>query len=270
MSTINEILKLSAQFLGSRREAEEVIALALNCSRLNLYMLFDQPLNVAELERCREVLRRRSKGEPLAYIRGEVEFYQCKIKINSSVLIPRQETEILVDLIAKKDLQQVQSVWDICCGSGAIGISLKKCRPEISITLSDLSLNALQVVNENAQLNEIDVELLQGDFLNPFQGRRCDLIVCNPPYVTNGEWDTLDKSVKDFEPKIALIGGEDGLDFYRRLAMDGKGYLNENGIIWLEIGTGQGERVKELFSTWKECAVMPDWAGHDRFVRIIK
>lgn len=270
MATIKEVLQLSTQFLHSRREAEEVIALALNCSRLNLYMLFDQPLNVAELGRCRELLRRRKKGEPLAYIRGEVEFYHCKIKINSSVLIPRQETEILADLIAKKDLHQVQSVWDVCCGSGVVGISLKKCRPDISVTLSDLSLDALQVAKENAQLNEVDVELLQGDFLKPFQGGSCDLMVCNPPYVTSSEWEMLDSSVKDFEPKIALVGGEDGLDFYRRLAIEGKDYLNEKGIIWLEIGTGQGERVKELFSNWKECTVMPDWAGHDRFVRIIK
>ncbi len=143
--------------------------------RLQLYMDFERPLNQPELDLCRARLVRRGKGEPLQYIRGEIEFLDCLIKLTPAVLIPRQETEILVDKIIGRLKRQELSgkiLWDVCCGSGCIGIALKKKFPTLQVVLSDLSSEALQVARENAQANGVDVSFMQGDLLNPFAGKK--------------------------------------------------------------------------------------------------
>lgn len=276
MKTLGEILRISALFLKEkncprfRRDAEELLAYVLKLKRLELYLQFDRPIQESELETLRALIKRIAGGEPVEYIIGEVVFYHCDIAVGPGVLIPRPETEILIDsacrMLRAADLHQ-KNAWDLCTGSGCIGIAVKKACPDLHVCLADLSANALEFAAANIEKNKVEVEILQGDLLAPFAGRKADLIFCNPPYVTAKEFFTLDRSVKDFEPQQALIGGEDGLSFYRRLQNELPTYLNPQAKIFFEIGAGQGEAVLNIFSgsIWKNRRVEKDWAGHDRF-----
>jgi release factor glutamine methyltransferase len=276
MKNLGEVLSATVQFLKdkgygrARRIAEELLRSVLNLERLDIYMQFDRPLLESELEALRTLLRRAAKGEPIEYIVGEVSFYHCSILVNSDVLIPRPETEILVDLACKQlklqDLSKI-TAWDLCTGSGCIGIAIKKACPELQMTLADLCEKALSVAEKNALRNAVQVELVQGDFLHPLCGRKADVVFCNPPYVSAQDYLTLDRSVKDFEPRSALVGGEDGLTFYRQLKRDLPIHLNPGAKIFLELGAGQGSALMDLFSgeEWKNARVEKDWAGHDRF-----
>lgn len=269
MRTIGEVLKLSSDFLTdrkidrARRIAEELLCHVLKTKKIDLYLQFDKPVIDEELALLRELLKRSAKNEPIEYITGEVAFFNCRIKVDRSVLIPRPETEILVDLISKKN--PTGTLWDICTGSGCIGIALKKAHPTLSATLSDISPDALSLARENAILNHVEVELLQGDLLAPFKGRKADLIICNPPYISEAEMSALDSSVKDFEPHLALIAGERGTEFYERLALEFSSYLNPNGCLFLEIGSTQSGALKKLFPQGQ---LHLDWAGHPRFFEI--
>lgn len=281
MKSILDVIKLSTDYLqekgiaSPRRQAEELVGDVLGISRLQLYTEFDRPLVEAELDRCRKSLARRGKGEPWAYIRGDLEFHGCIIKVNPDVLIPRQETEILVDLIFKalagEDLQG-KTLWDICSGSGCIGIAIKKRFPALDVVLADNSEKALDVARENALLNEASVEFVQGDLLQPFHGRKAHFVVSNPPYVSEPEYAGLDISVKNFEPKSALVAGKSGLEFYERFAKELERHLHPGAKAWFEIGHIQGGPVKALFDSppWKHCRVEKDWAGHDRFLLLEK
>jgi release factor glutamine methyltransferase len=276
MKTLGEVLTLSVNFLkektsfSSRRDAEELVGYVLKLKRLDLYMQFDRPVLERELEALRALLKRAVKGEPVEYIIGRVSFYHCDIIVGPGVLIPRSETEILVDKacrILQKDPFQGKIAWDLCTGSGCIGIAVKKSCPNLSISLSDISEKALETARINARKNGVDVEILHGDLLSPFANRKADVIFCNPPYVSSREFISLDRIVKDFEPELALVGGRDGLSLYRRLQGELPAYLNPGAKIFFEIGAGQGSAVLNLFSGkgWKNGHVEKDWAGHDRF-----
>jgi release factor glutamine methyltransferase len=276
MKTVLEILQLSAGhlqrkgILQPRRQAEELISDTLGINRLQLYLNHDRPLTESELETCRQRLVRRANHEPAQYIHGEVEFYKCFLKVTPDVLIPRQETEILVDKIVQ-DLSKIdltdKILWDLCCGSGCIGIAIKKHYPQLKVILSDFSEKALSIAKENAQRNEVDVEFLQGDLLAPFSGQKADFFVCNPPYVSEAEYAHLEPEVRNYEPAQALIAGPTGLEFYERLAGELSAFLHPHAKGWLEIGAGQGERIKTFFKNhqWKSYRFEQDWAGHDRF-----
>ncbi len=262
--TVLQIIGRSATFLAkkgienARRMAEEVIADALCVKRLDLYLQFDRPLDEAELENCRKVIIRRGEREPSQYIAGQVEFARVRLKVTSDVLIPRPETEVLVEMIAKTPLEG--RLFDVCTGSGAIAIALKKRFPDLEVVASDLSPKALAVAKENALTAGVKIEFVQGDLLEPFVGM-CDYLVCNPPYLSEEEYNAVDLEVKH-EPKMALIAGKSGLEIYRRL--DLKGIVRKKA--WLEIGRGQGEAVKEIFqSKGYQCHFESDWSGHDRF-----
>jgi release factor glutamine methyltransferase len=213
---------------------------------------------------------RRAKGEPYQYICGEVEFFGCTIGVNSAVLIPRQETEILVDLIAKKlatESQEGKILWDVCTGSGCIGIALKNAFPALDVTASDISEEALKVAKDNAERNEVAVRLFHGDFLAPFADKRADYIVCNPPYVSEEEFATLEAEVREFEPKRALVAQDHGLFFYKQLAANIFNILRPKGKMWLELGYNQGSAVRDIFSSAGaiHMQLIKDWSGHDRF-----
>ncbi len=258
MKTIGEVIKLSGDFLKSRRDAEEIIAHVLQMKRLDLYLQFDKPVIEKELVCIREMLKRCAKHEPLEYVIGEVEFYGCKIRVDRRVLIPRPETEILVYKIAK--IAKKGILWDVCTGSGCIGIALKKANPDLQVTLSDISPEALSVTAENAKLNGVDVRILQGDLLEPFKGQKCDFLVCNPPYITEEEYEQLDPSVKNFEPKLALVGG---LKFYERLKKVLPAHFNLGGCAFFEISAHQAAHLQSLFPMGH---IDPDWAGHPRYL----
>lgn len=276
MKTILEIIQLSRDYLEqrsiahARREAEQLIADVLGLKRLDLYVHFERPLTEEELTQCRSALLRRGKGEPSQYIRGHVDFFDCTFRVNPAVLIPRQETEILVDKIAQtleKNAFQGKTLWDMCCGSGCIGISLKKRFPALNVVLSDISPQAIEVARENARLNAVDVECLEGDLFAPFAGRQTDYFVCNPPYIGEKEYLTLDREVQGFEPRQALVAGERGDEMYSAIARHLPQFLLPGGKAWFEVGTGQGSQVKSYFGApcYTRIAVENDWAGHERF-----
>ncbi len=270
MHNIRELIKLSTDFLTKRgctdprRSAEELLAAILKKKRMELYFDYDAPIEEKEITQYREWIKRRGDKEPLAYILGEVEFLNLKLQVTPAVLIPRQETEILASLILKELSEGPKELWDLCTGSGCLGLAVKKGCPNIIVRLSDVSKEALAVAQANATQNNLDVDCLEGDLFAPFAGKKADVIVCNPPYVTPEEYEELEDEVRAFEPRCALVGG---LDFYRRLAADLPTYLHPNGKVFLEIGTGQGEPLMEIFdqSHWKQRRYEKDWAGHDRF-----
>lgn len=270
MKTINEILSLSTKFLentkveGARRISEDLLAHALKCKRMELYMQFDRPVIEVELNLYRDYIKRASKDEPVQYIIGEMDFYSAKIKVDPRALIPRQETEILVSMISKENPKG--SLWDLCTGSGCIGIALKKKHPDLDVTLTDISQDALDLAKENAEKNNVDVQLAFGDLFEPLKGKKTDFIVCNPPYIRESEYKGLDASLK-FEPKLALVSGKTGIEFYERLAKEISSFLNPNGKAYFEIGSTQGEVLKELFPTGR---LENDWAGHPRFFTFLQ
>lgn len=275
MKTIREVLALCVDYLkehqiaSARREAEDLLCDALELKRISLYMNIDQPLIEKELTVCRERLVRRAKGEPLAYIHRQVEFAGCNLYVDPYVLIPRQETEILVEKIAQRlrqfDLKN-RVLWDLCCGSGCIGIALKKAFPELKVVLSDISTEAIAVAKKNAERNCVELTFCQGDLLSVFLQKKCHFAVCNPPYISVEEYEGLSCEVKDYEPRQALVAEREGLAFYERLAIEMPHYFESPALLWMEIGYNQAESIKKIFSSWSSLFIDKDYSGHDRFV----
>lgn len=274
-AVLDALNKIAAQFRAHGidnpiRQAEELLCDFLNCSRVSLYDPKSPYLTQKNLDTCLEWTNRRLQNEPLAYISGKVQFYDCSLMINPSVLIPRQETEILVDkVIEKLKTQELQEtvLWDLCCGSGCIGIALKKRFPHLTVFLSDDSIEALDLAARNAQANGVDVTCVHGDLLIPFHGMKAHYVVSNPPYISADEYHTLEKGVKDFEPYSALVSGRTGLEFYKRLAEELPVHLHPGAHVWFEIGYQQGEAIQKLFQRpfWTRSHIENDWAGHNRF-----
>jgi release factor glutamine methyltransferase len=261
MKTIREVLEAAKP----RRLAEDLLGFLLKLKRIELYMQIDRPLMEQELQTLRSLWKRAQKGEPVEYITGEVEFLDCRIEVDPRVLIPRPETEILADLIVKR--APSGQLWDLCCGSGCLGIALKKKIPSLEVTLSDLSFDALAVAQKNAEKNQVAVSFMQGDLLAPFLGRKADVVICNPPYISEEEYEQLDVSVKGFEPRLALVGGRKGTEMYERLARDLPPFLHPGAQVFFEIGFAQGEELKKIFNepVWASRTLEKDWSGKDRF-----
>ncbi|NGX47656.1 MAG: Release factor glutamine methyltransferase [Chlamydiae bacterium] len=269
MKDCKSILQLSTEFLAKNKVprprfvAETLLAHFLQKKRIELYMHFDRPLIEEELSPFRAALKRVIAKEPIEYILGEVEFFDAKIKVTPDVLIPRQETEILLDLVCKRLDGSEKRALDLCTGSGCLAVGLKKAHPEIEVIGVDLSEKALAV----AQQNGPDVTWLKGDLTAPVAGQKFDLVLCNPPYVTEAEYDELDEALRKFEPKMALVSGPTGYEFYERLKDDLPAILTPGAKVFFEIGTGQGEGVLKIFSQglWEDLRVEKDWSGHTRF-----
>lgn len=214
--------------------------------------------------------KEREKGFPHVYLTGKVTFHELELFVDSSCLIPRMETELLVERVLLR-MNKKGAVLDLCAGSGAIGLSLKKLSPSLSVTLSDVSNGALQICKKNALANLLEVKVVEGDFLEPFKGVKFSTIVCNPPYVSLLEYTSLEKEVKDHEPKIAITDGEDGFSFYKKLSKQAFDILEPFGLLCLEIGKDQGVGIRELFFEEKwEMEIEKDYSNHDRFVFLKK
>ncbi len=273
MKTIKEIYHLSLNFLqernvtNPRRVIEELIKHIFDLSRLDLYMSFDKPIEEKELQLLRSLLKRAATHEPYEYITGKLKFLDLELFISADCLIPRSETEILAEMITKELDDCPVQLWDICCGSGCLGLAIKNKLPNVEVTLSDISKNALELAQKNAKHNQLDIAIAHGDLLAPFAEKKADVIVCNPPYISAEEYETLDRSVRSFEPKQALLAGSNGLEFYSRLAKELPAYLNRGAKLFFEIGCNQAEAVKKIFSEphWKSQTISCDWAGHPRF-----
>lgn len=206
---------------------------------------------------------------PAQYIMGEAWFYDRVFKVNESVLIPRPETEWIVDEILKNEKNHKQNVVDIGSGSGCIGITLKKECPLFKVTALDISREALALTHENACRLKADIVCQESDVLNQYQGEKIDILVSNPPYIALEEQDVMDESVKRYEPDIALYAKDRGLDIYKQIANQSQLLLSETGRIYLEIGYHQGEAVKSIFESAfpnKIVSVKKDLSGNDRLV----
>ena len=212
-------------------------------------------------------VQKRAEHIPLQYIIGEQEFMGLRFKVNSNVLIPRQDTETLVEQVLKI-VKPGMKVLDLCTGSGCVLISVLKNAPELTGMGSDISKTALLVAKENAKLHEVDAEWVRSDLFDNIT-ETFDVIMANPPYIPTGEILSLMPEVRDFEPENALDGGADGLDFYRKIAGQVKDYLNPGGYVYMETGYDQGEAVSELMRNagFTEVEVIKDLARNDRVVK---
>lgn len=212
-------------------------------------------------------VQKRAEHIPLQYIIGEQEFMGLRFKVNSNVLIPRQDTETLVEQVLKI-VKPGMKVLDLCTGSGCVLISVLKNAPELTGMGSDISKTALLVAKENAKLHEVDAEWVRSDLFDNIT-ETFDVIMANPPYIPTGEILSLMPEVRDFEPENALDGGADGLDFYRKITGQVKDYLNPGGYVYMEIGYDQGETVSELMRNagFTEVEVIKDLARNDRVVK---
>ncbi len=247
-------------------DAEWIYSLVLNIKRSELSK--ERMVQPSEAKRIKEISDKRLTGRPLWYIMGDTDFYGCKIKVDERALIPRPETELLAEY-AVKSVEDGFKVLDMCTGSGCIAISIaKNCASRgVSVTGADLSDAAIMLARENAKLNGVNVDFIQSDMFTNVRGRY-NLIVCNPPYIKSSEIPKLQKEVREFEPKIALDGGADGLDFYRLLAKRVRSYLARDGILLLKCGEGQTEEILKLFEKRDYAMVIKDLSGVDRFLKI--
>lgn len=230
----------------ARLEAQLLLAHVLKCSRMQLYTGFDKPLGDDELAGYRALIRRRLGGEPVAYLLGEQEFWALPFYVDGSVLVPRPDTETVIEVARglRVDRSAPCRVLDLCTGSGAIAISLAKELPAARVVGTDVSPDALAVARRNAERNAVAerVELRAGDLFAPVAGERFDLIVSNPPYIATAVIDTLAAEVRR-EPRIALDGGPDGLAFLDRICAAAAGYLEPGGALVLEHGYDQADAV---------------------------
>lgn len=261
----------AAGVLSPRLDAQVLLAHVLGCSRLQLYTGFDKPLSEDELVRYRQLIRRRLAGEPVAYLVGEQEFWSQPLWVDANVLVPRRDTETLIEaVLAWVPRDQDLTIVDVCTGSGAIAIALAKELPRARIIASDLSPAAVAVAARNIERAQVAerVQLLVGDLLSalPLPARgQVDLIVGNPPYITTAELAGLSAEVRH-EPIMALDGGVDGLSLIRRIIDDAPAWLTSGGRCALEHGFEQGSAVRDLFAVagWESIHTTADLAGHPR------
>lgn len=247
-------------------DAEWIYSLVLDIKRSELGE--ERMVTLAESKKIKAIIDERLTGRPLWYIIGDTEFYGCKIKVDERALIPRPETEMLAELTVKS-VEDGFKVLDMCTGSGCIAVSVaKNCADKrVSVTAADLSDAAIMLAKENAQLNGVKVDFVQSDLFRSVRGR-FNIIVCNPPYIKSGDIPNIQKEVREYEPKIALDGGEDGLEFYRRIAKSVRSYLARDGILLLECGEGQTEEILKLFERRDYAMVIKDLSGVERFLKI--
>ncbi len=255
------------------REAEQRIAALLDpvagedarleasfLLRANGFRLPHHAVSEEDFQTLDPQIKRRLSGEPLQYVLGEWEFYGLPFYVDRSVLIPRPDTEVLVEEALKRLSADRCDVLDLCCGSGCIGIALAVCG-NARVTAADISADALEITARNARRNGVSVTTVRSELFDGIEGR-FDLIVSNPPYLSKEEMDARDASLR-FEPALALDGGADGLDFYRRIAADYLRYLKPRGTLLLEIGMTQKKAVSALF---ERCECRTDYGGRPRVI----
>lgn len=256
-------------------EAELLFSSMLDCDRLSLYLNKKVLLDKEKAEFISSTLKRRIKSEPIQYILGKAEFMGFNFNVTPDVLIPRPETEILVETAVKQIWafnHQFQSlkILDVGTGSGCIAITLAKLFPNAKIDALDLSEGALGIAKDNAKLHNVDInfihsDLFSSDYLTPMT---YNLIISNPPYVSAEDIDKLQPEIK-YEPRIALDGGEDGLNFYRRLIPDCSLYLEKNGLLIMEIGFNQIEDLQNIFQKFQDFEIIEVVKDYSNIERVI-
>lgn len=279
--TIKKLLEWVSGYFGQkgldspRLSAELLLCHVLGLERIQLYTLYDRAVDKGQLETLRGLVKRAGEHEPIAYLVGRCEFYSLPLTISPDCLIPRPETEHLVEkaIMFLRGRQEGKSVLDLCTGSGCIAAAIAKNVPDVQVTATDISDAALKIAALNIEKLKLadKIQLLCGDLFNPIieslDESRFDLIVSNPPYVSEPEYAGLDKNVRDYEPKGALLAGRDGLDVYRRILERVGDFLKPNGSLMLEIGYAQGPMVKELLEkarVFADIRIEKDPACNDR------
>ncbi|HTU23964.1 MAG TPA: peptide chain release factor N(5)-glutamine methyltransferase [Pirellulales bacterium] len=280
--TIGRLLSWTADYLKThgaaspRLDAEVLLAMAAGCSRIDLYTRFDEPAPDALRTGFRELVKRRAEGTPVAYLVGRREFYSLPFRVTPDVLIPRPETEFLVvallDRLRPRAAAGPVSVVDVGTGSGVIAICAAKYVPGARVTAIDVSSAALAVARENAEALKVAerIEWVEGDLLAgvPAKGR-FDFVVSNPPYVSEAEWESLARDVKQFEPRGALVAGPQGTEVIERLAAQARERLNPAGMLLIEISPMLEQPVRTLLEAggcWQLEPTIKDLAGHARVV----
>lgn len=265
----------------ARSEAEFLLMHVIGCKRHTLFIEASKMLSGDQEAVFKGFIERRTKREPSQYITGEAEFYGFTFRVTKDTLIPRPETELLVDealrcalhLAEKKPL----TIIDLCTGSGCIAVSMALKLPESVIYATDISKTALKIAAQNASSNNVTdrITFLEGDLFAALDGdgtqaRKADIIISNPPYISESEIEVLEPEVIGYEPKSALYGGPDGLAFYRRIITQAPERLSEGGFLLLEMGFGQYEEIKNLIEKeqrYTEITVLKDYSGIERVIR---
>jgi release factor glutamine methyltransferase len=271
------------QIESPRLNAELLLARSMNLAREEFYTRLHDPLKESEKEIMEKMIQRRISGEPLQYILEHQEFWSIDLKVDPRVLIPRPETELLVEqsllILLEISVKRIPSILEIGTGSGAIAIALAKEVKHIFLVATDISGDALVLAKENAESAGVrhQIEFVNGNLFGAFcvpRGRtRFDLILSNPPYIVRPEIGSLAKEVRDYEPIIALDGGEDGLEFYRRIIAEAPFYLRERGWLLLEMGQGQSQKVAEQIErsgVFLKPQILPDLSGIERVMKAQK
>jgi release factor glutamine methyltransferase len=258
-----------------RLDAQLLLGHVLGMKRLDLYMNFDRPMGEAELARYRELVKRRGAREPLQHLIGEMPFREITLKVDKRALIPRQETELIVDLVRKAlEPGRVSTVLDMGVGAGPIFLSIVKEITNCKAFGADVSPEALQLTRENALRNNLPAEnLFHSDLFSAFPpDMRWDCIVSNPPYVGEREKSALQPEVRDFDPGTALFGGPEGWELPARLIEKAHDRLHDSGVLIVEIGAGQFPILKDKSASrpWKSCVSALDYQGIERFILLHK
>ncbi len=263
--------------VNARLQAELLLAFSMGLRKEELYLRLYDPMEKEAEERLNILVKRRIAGEPLQYILGHQEFWSIDLQVDDRVLIPRPETEHLVEealsILTKISSQKVPSVLELGTGSGAVAIALAKELPALYVTATDLSREALEVAKKNAVQAGVSHQIwfVRGDLLSPFrQGEVFDLILSNPPYLSEEEIAGLAREVRDYEPTVALQGGKDGLEFYRRMIPHLPSYLVRGGWLLLEVGNTQAERISEMIErvgSFGKPERVKDLSGIERVVK---
>jgi len=264
-----------------RLSAEMLLSFVLGMKRIELYMYFDRQVEPDKLAELRSLTKRCGTNEPLAYLIGKTEFYSLEILLSPDCLIPRPETELLAERAIEflRARNSEQYVCDLCTGSGCVAIAIAKNFKPAKIIATDISDAALNIAAKNVELHNLHdrIELLCGDLFEPIISgldvTEFDLIVCNPPYVSTAEYESLDSNVKDYEPKLALHAGPEGLDVYKRIIEKAGEHLKPNGALMMEIGYNQAEPIRNLLKKtgyFSEIKIEKDTAKNDRIAIAIR
>ncbi len=267
---------LGAGIDSARLDAELLLGCALRLRREELILAAAKDVSGAESERYEDLLIRRVNREPLAYITGQQEFWSLDFLVSRDVLVPRPETEMLVELalghLAETNNRESTRILELGTGSGAIAVALATELPQAQIVATEISPAALAIARRNASRNGVEMRFLQGDLFSALDQElenHFDLIISNPPYIPRDEISMLDAEVSRWEPRAALDGGVDGLDFYRRIAEEAPTYLQQGGAVAVEIGAAMGSLVVALFenrAVYGDIQVHQDYSGRDRVV----
>jgi release factor glutamine methyltransferase len=276
--TIARVLRWAADDFRKRNnpsprlDAELLLAHALGADRVRLVLDSERELSAEELGRYRALIQRRRSGEPIAYILGRREFYGLSFVVDRRALVPRPDTEPLVEVALERTRARSMHgrALDLCTGSGCVAVSFAKQRPTWRVTATDIAAETAELAWENARrlgvVFTLDVRV--GDLFAPVAGRRFELITANPPYVPSGDIAGLDADVRDFEPRLALDGGKDGLDLVRAIVASAPAFLAPDGVLAVEIGHDQGPRTRELFERagYRDVTLRRDYGSRDRVV----